>query len=195
MINAAVINKWRIAAIALVAGLALSTATIAQAHGGSGHGAGAYGAGGGHGGNFSAGHGGRGGYGGWRGGYGDARFGYGGFGYYGGFGIPFGYGLFFDALPLYYSTLWWGGAPYYYANDNYYQWNGAVSLYETVRPPRDLASQVGTSSRGPKTSIYSTSIYLRTPRMRRRLNGQATDRIRMSALGHGSSRNQSSSRK
>ena len=75
MINAAVFNKLRIGAIALAAGLALSTTTIAQAHGG-GHGGGAYGAGGGHGGNFSAGHGGRGGYGGWRGGYGDARFGY-----------------------------------------------------------------------------------------------------------------------
>ena len=52
MINAAVINKLRIGAIALTAGLVLSMTTIAQAHGGGGHGGGAYGGGGGHGGGF-----------------------------------------------------------------------------------------------------------------------------------------------
>jgi hypothetical protein len=108
MINTAGIKKLRAGAIALAAGLALSAATIAQAHGGGGHGGGAYGGGGGHGG--------RGGYGARRGGYGYGRFGYGG--YYGGFGL-LEYGLFFDALPLYYSTYWWGGSPYYYANDNF----------------------------------------------------------------------------
>jgi hypothetical protein len=63
MINAAVINKLRIGAIALAAGLALSAATIAQAHGGGGHAGGAYGGGGGHGGGYGGGRGGRGGYG------------------------------------------------------------------------------------------------------------------------------------
>jgi len=135
MISAAVINKLRIGAIALTAGLGLSMTTMAQAHSGGGHGA-------------------------------DARFGYGGFGYYGGFGI-LGYGLFFDALPLHYSTLWWGGTPYYYANDNYYQWNGAVSLYETVRPPRDLASQVGTAQAPENFNFFDFNL-LRIPRLRRR---------------------------
>jgi hypothetical protein len=43
---------------------------------------------------------------------------------------------------LYYSTFWWGGVPYYYADDNYYQWNGDVGQYETVQPPADLAAEV-----------------------------------------------------
>jgi hypothetical protein len=80
MINAAVITRLRIGTIALAAGLALSTATIAQAHGGGGHGGGTYGGGGGHGGGFGGAHGGRGSYGGRRGGYGYGRFGYGGLG-------------------------------------------------------------------------------------------------------------------
>jgi hypothetical protein len=170
MINASVINKLRIGAIALAAGLALSTTTIAQAHGGGGHGGGAYGGGGGHGGGFGSGHGGRGGYGGRRGGYAYTRFGYGGFGYYGGFGL-LGYGLFFDALPLYYSTLWWGGSPYYYANDNYYQWNGAVSLYETVRPPRDLASQVATTQAPDNFNLFAY------PKSGQATELRATDRV------------------
>jgi hypothetical protein len=149
MINTARINKLRAGAIALAAGVALSTATIAQAHGGAGHSGGGYGGGGGHAGGYGGGRGGRGGYGARRGGYGYGRFGYGGFGYggfgyYGGFGL-LEYGLFFDALPLYYSTYWWGGSPYYYANDNFYQWNGVVGQYETVRPPQKLASQVATT--------------------------------------------------
>ena len=148
MINTARINKLRAGAIALAAGVALSTAMIAQAHGGAGHSGGGYGGGGGHAGGYGGGRGGRGGYGARRGGYGYGRFGYGGFGYggfgyYGGFGL-LEYGLFFDALPLYYSTYWWGGSPYYYANDNFYQWNGVVGQYETVRPPQKLASQVAT---------------------------------------------------
>jgi len=173
MTSAAVINKLRIGAIALAAGLALSATTIAQAHGGGGHAGGGYGGGGGHGGGFSGGgrvRSGYGGYGGRRGGYGYARFGYGGFGYYGGFGL-LGYGLFFDALPLYYSTLWWGGSPYYYADDNYYQWNGAVSLYETVRPPRGLASQVATTQ---ATEDFSLFAY---PKSGQATEQQATDRM------------------
>jgi hypothetical protein len=155
MMTATLINKLRIGAIALAVGIVLSTGTVAQAHGGGG-GGGHGGGGGGHGGGFGGGHGGRGGFGGGRGGHGRfgyggfgyGRFGYGGFGYYGGFGL-LGYGLFFDTLPLYYSTLWWGGSPYYYANDNYYQWNGAANEYETVRPPRELANQVAAT---PETS-------------------------------------------
>src|ERR1700688_3284371 len=164
MINAAVINKLRIGAIALAAGLALSTTTIAQAHGGGGH------AGGAHGGGYGGGRGGRGGYGGY-GGYGERRggYGHGRFGYYRGFGF-LEYGLFFDALPLYYSTYWWGGSPYYYANDNFYQWNGSVGQYETVRPPQNLASQVATT---PPENV----VLFAYPRNGQTSAQQATDRI------------------
>ena len=147
MSNAAVIHKLRLAALGLVAGLALSAAPVANAHGGSGGGHGA-GFGGGHGGfgggrgGFGGGRGGFGRYGG-RGGIGYGRFGYDAFGFYD-FGF-LGYGLYFDALPFYTSTYWWGGVPYYYANDNFYQWNEAAGQYESVRAPQSLVSQVTTT--------------------------------------------------
>jgi hypothetical protein len=169
MINTAGINKVRAGAMALAVGLSLSTATIAQAHGGGGHGGGAYGGGGGHAGGYG-GHGGRSGYGARRGGYGYGRFGYGGFGYYGDFGL-LEYGLFFDALPLYYSTYWWGGSPYYYANDNFYQWNGSAGQYETVRPPQNLASRVATTQAPENVVLFAY------PRNGQTSAQQATDRI------------------
>jgi len=140
-------------AIALMVTLATPGTTLAApgggGHGGGGHGGGGHG-GGGHvaGGRAYAGHfGGRtGAYGGLRGGYGYGGYGrYGRYGGYGGWGFgALGYGLFFAALPLYYSTLWWNDVPYYYADANYYSWNAAAGEYETVRPPPEVESQVAT---------------------------------------------------
>jgi hypothetical protein len=136
-----------------LAALALgSGAASAQGHGGGGGGH-FSGGGGGHfsgGGHAYAGHGGyggyRGGYGGYRGGYGGWRGGYGWHGYYGGWGGwgwgGLGLGLYFATLPLYYSTLWWDGIPYYYANDNYYRYDSSVGQYETVAPPPEVQNQV-----------------------------------------------------
>ncbi len=112
------------------------TALAEGGHGGGG--------GGGHGFSGHGGYAGHGGYGGYRGGYG-----YGGYrggygwrgGYYGGWGWGLGglgLGLYFGALPLYYSTLWWDGVPYYYANNTYYVYDGNVGQYETVAPPPGL---------------------------------------------------------
>jgi hypothetical protein len=113
-------------AIVLIAAFAVFPASArAGGYGGGGSHAGAFRGGG------QAGFGYRGGYGyrgGWRG--------YGGWGWGG-----LGYGLFFGALPFYYSTLWWGGFPYYYAAGDYYRWNGAVREYETVPAPLGLESQ------------------------------------------------------
>jgi hypothetical protein len=126
-------------AFALMVTAALQGTALARApgggHSGGGHGGGGYGGGpmgysGHYGGRMGA-YGGR--YGGLRGGY----------GYYGGGGWGLlGYGLFFGALPLYYSTLWWNNVPYYYADANYYSWNAAAGEYETVRPPPGIESQI-----------------------------------------------------
>ena len=130
------LSGLRIFAIVMIAAFATFAASAADGgHGGGGSHAAASGGGG------RAGYGFRGGYGyrgGWRGyGY------YGGWGRWGGWGWGgLGYGLFFGALPFYYSTLWWDGVPYYYAAGDYYMWNGAVGEYETVRPPPGLESQV-----------------------------------------------------
>jgi hypothetical protein len=116
-------------------GLASGTAALAQSHGGG------HAAVGGRGGAYA----GRGAYGGYRGGYGYGyRGGYGWRGgYYGGWGWGgLGLGLYFAALPLYYSTLWWDGIPYYYADNTYYRYDGSIGRYETVAPPPQLQDQV-----------------------------------------------------
>src|ERR1700736_1350308 len=44
-------------------------------------------------------------------------------------------GLYFGAPPGYYSTMWWRGVPYYYANDTYYRYDAGVGQYVIVAPP------------------------------------------------------------
>src|SRR6266404_3759385 len=117
------------------AALALSAPTFAQHGGGVAHGGGYHGGyGGGYGGYY-------GGYG-WRGGY----YGWGG-GWYGPWawgGV--GLGLYFATLPLYYSTVWWEGVPYYYADNVYYRWDPAVSQYETVSQTPEIQGEAAASS-------------------------------------------------
>jgi hypothetical protein len=117
---------------AAIAALGISSPSLAQ------HAGGHAGAAVGH-----AGYGGyRGGYAGYRGGYGYGYGWRGGYGYYGPWGWGgLGLGLYFATLPLYYSTYWWGGVPYYYADNNYYRWNGTVNQYETVSPPAGMGGQ------------------------------------------------------
>ena len=54
-------------------------------------------------------------------------------------------GVFVPVLPPYYTTIWIGGFPYYYANDSYYVWDSAQSGYEVVAPPDDQ----GASTQAP----------------------------------------------
>jgi len=134
MNNQSIRRGLRYIAVALVATVAIQGTALARppggGHGSGGHGGGARSYSGHYGGHMGA-YGGR--YGGLRGGY----------GYYGGGGWGvLGYGLFFGALPLYYSTLWWNNVPYYYADANYYSWNAAAGEYETIRPPPEVESQI-----------------------------------------------------
>jgi hypothetical protein len=130
--------------------ISLSFLSAANAHGGGGGGGGSHGGGGGHfsgaghvggGGHFSGGYGRYGGgYGGrYGGGWRGYRGGYGGYGW--GFGAGLGLGLYFSALPFYYSTYWWGGIPYYYADDTFYTWDGSAGEYQTVEPPPEIEQQ------------------------------------------------------
>jgi hypothetical protein len=41
-------------------------------------------------------------------------------------------GVFIPVLPPFYSTVWFGGVPYYYANDTYYMWSAPDNGYEVV---------------------------------------------------------------
>ena len=79
------------------------------------------------------------------------RFGFrGGFGWW---GWP-GYGLFLATLPFYYSTLWWNGVPYYYADDNYYVWNNSMGGYQAVVPPLQAVNQTAVQRGGPDLFAY-----------------------------------------
>jgi hypothetical protein len=76
-------------------------------------------------------HGGYYGRGGYYGGY------YGGRGgWYGGRFYGPGFGWFLPVLPAFYATYWFGGIPYYYANDTYYTWSPDYSGYVATSPPR-----------------------------------------------------------
>jgi hypothetical protein len=44
-------------------------------------------------------------------------------------------GLYVSVLPPFYTTLWFGGVPYYYADDVYYLWRPQSHGYEVVDPP------------------------------------------------------------
>jgi len=44
-------------------------------------------------------------------------------------------GLVISTLPPYYSTVWIGGVPYYYADDVYYSWQPDQNAICRGRPP------------------------------------------------------------
>jgi hypothetical protein len=87
---------------------------------------------------YSAGANWRGGY--WRGGYWPRAF-------YG----P-GYSWFLGALPLAYATYWYGGIPYYYANNLYYTWSPDYSGYVATDPP-PVADSSGAAPALPPTDM------------------------------------------
>lgn len=53
-------------------------------------------------------------------------------------------GVFVPWLPPYFSTVWWYGVPYYYANDTYYIWDSDRDRYQVVTPPAGI-EQSGTT--------------------------------------------------
>jgi len=85
---------------------------------------------------------------GWRGGYW-----HGGFwprAFYGG-----GFSWFLPILPLAYATYWYGGIPYYYADDVYYTWNPTYDGYVATDPPPAAGDSSGSgdaSGSGPAPS-------------------------------------------
>jgi len=108
----------------------------------------------------------RGGYYGWRGGY------YGGWGCCGwgwGWGYPLALGLYVATLPYYYTTVWYGGIPYYYADNTYYQWDPNASQYVTVGPPAGAPPQASApaGSGGPPSGSMDLMAYPK--------NGQTTE--------------------
>jgi len=104
-------------------------------HAAYGHPGGYYGHGGGYYGHgYSTGAYWRGGY--WRGGFWPRA-------YYG-----LGFSWFLPILPLAYATYWYGGIPYYYANDVYYTYNPSYEGYVATDPP-PVADSSGSADMAP----------------------------------------------
>ena len=162
------IVRGGIIAIGAAVGLVAADSSLAGPVGGGGHAVA-----GGHvavGGGFRGGYygGARGGYyGGYRGGWVGRPY-YGGWhGYYGGYygwrgccgwgwGLPWvGLGLYVSALPFGYSTVWWDGVPYYYANNYYYVWDSGAGQYQAVEPPSGVNGS--SSSPAPRATTPSNS--------------------------------------
>ena len=107
----------------------------------------------------------------WRGGYWPRA-------YYG-----WDYPWFLGVLPAVYATYWWGGIPYYYANDVYYTWNPGYNGYVVTDPPpidsADTESPTsddnGYASTDPGTSGASADVYA-YPKSGQSDEQQATDR-------------------
>ena len=62
-------------------------------------------------------------------------------------------GAFVADLPPFYTTVWFGGVAYYYADDTYYSWNGDHNQYEVVEPPAGIES-AGTTEAPTSDSIF-----------------------------------------
>lgn len=72
-------------------------------------------------------------------------------------------GLVISVLPPFYSTVWFGGAPYYYADNVYYTWQPDQNGYAVVDPPENADAP----STPPDTAQQDLIIYPK--------NGQSKD--------------------
>jgi hypothetical protein len=62
-------------------------------------------------------------------------------------------GVFVPTLPPYFTTVWWNGSPYYYANDTYYVWNDSQQQYQVVAPPEAMDA-AGTTRAPASDQLY-----------------------------------------
>jgi hypothetical protein len=65
---------------------------------------------------------------------------------------PFGIGLAY--LPPFYTTVWFGGVPYYYADDTYYLWRPERREYVVSRPPSDSGEVHADSGGSDDVFVY-----------------------------------------
>jgi hypothetical protein len=79
---------------------------------------------------------------------------------------PIGIGIGF--LPPFYSTVWFGGVPYYYADGTYYLWRPERREYVVTEPPPDAAPATTAPPTSPELYAY--------PKNGQNQEQQATDR-------------------
>jgi hypothetical protein len=61
---------------------------------------------------------------------------------------------FVPILPPFYTTIWIGGVPYFYANDTYYVWRPDQGQYEVVPPPDDSQATTQPAPSSPDVFVY-----------------------------------------
>ncbi len=89
-------------------------------------------------------------------------------------GVPFG--VFVPVLPPFYNTVYFGGTPYYYANDTYYMWSAQDNGYETVAPPPGAANAPPDASPPPPPPAPATSQMFVYPKSGQSPDQQAKDK-------------------
>jgi hypothetical protein len=62
-------------------------------------------------------------------------------------------GLMVSVLPAFYTTLWFGGVPYYYADEVYYRWRPDLNGYSVVDPPQE-GDRTPASARDDDLFVY-----------------------------------------
>jgi hypothetical protein len=76
-------------------------------------------------------------------------------------------GLVIGVLPPFYSTVWFGGIPYYYANNVYYSWQPDQNGYAVVDPPDGSDAPAADAAAPPDVVQQDLIIYPK--------NGQSKD--------------------
>jgi hypothetical protein len=76
-------------------------------------------------------------------------------------------------LPLYYSTWWWDGVPYYYANNSYYVWNPSANGYVVTNPPSQVIAESGGSPGAAPAGATTLFVY---PKNGQSAEQQASDK-------------------
>lgn len=104
-------------------------------------------------------------------------------GYYGrGYGPWYGWrggiglGFWLPVLPWYYTTLWYGGVPYYYADNTYYTWDDRVAEYQAVQPPSGSGQPAADPAGGGAESPAGAPGLFAYPRANQPAEQQARDR-------------------
>jgi hypothetical protein len=71
-------------------------------------------------------------------------------------------GVFVPVLPTYYTTVWFGGIPYYYANDTYYVYHDDMRQYEVVAPPEGQPgpAPAGASQGAPQATPGGDQVFI-----------------------------------
>jgi len=82
-------------------------------------------------------------------------------------------GLTVSVLPPFYSTLWFGGVPYYYADDVYYGWRPDLNGYAVVDPPPGADAPEAVPPGAPPAAADDFYVY---PRNGQSQTQQAADR-------------------